>query len=113
MEKLPCVYLLAAGSHSTFYTGVTSDLVKRVWQHRTEAIKGFTAKYGIKRLVWFEMHDTMHAAITREKQIKRWARAWKYDLVNAANPTWRDLAEDFGFDPLPVQRQADPGSSPG
>jgi putative endonuclease len=55
----------------------------------------------------------MHAAITREKQIKRWARAWKYDLVNAVNPTWRDLAEDFGFDPLPGRRQADPGSSPG
>ena len=113
MDKQPCVYLLAAGSHSTFYTGVTSNLAGRVWQHRCGGIAGFTARYGIKRLVWFEMHETMHAAITREKQIKRWARAWKYDLVNAANPTWRDLAEDFGFEPLPMRRQADPGSSPG
>ena len=113
MEKHPTVYLLAAASHSTFYTGVTSDLIARLWQHRTEQTKGFTARYGIKRLVWFEVHDTMPTAITREKQIKRWARSWKYDLVNAANPNWRDLAEDFGFDPLQLGRQADPGSSPG
>ena len=113
MERLPCVYLLAKASHSTFYTGVTSDLLARIWQHRTEATKGFTARYGIKRLVWFEAHDTMEAAIRREKQIKRWARQWKYDLVNAVNPTWRDLAEDFGFAPLPIGRRADPGSSPG
>ena len=113
MERLPCVYLLAKASHSTFYTGVTSDLVARIWQHRTEAAKGFTARYGIKRLVWFEAHDTMEAAIRREKQIKRWARQWKYDLVNAVNPTWRDLAEDFGFALLPIGRKADPGSSPG
>lgn len=114
MEKVPCVYLLAAGSHSTFYTGVTSDLAGRIWQHRTGAIQGFTARYGIKRLVWFEVHETMDGAITREKHIKRWARAWKYDLVNAANPGWRDLAEDFGFEPLPLgRRPAYPGSSPG
>ena len=113
MEKHPTVYLLAAASHSTFYTGVTSDLMARLWRHRTEQTKGFTAKYGIKRLVWFEMHETMPTAITREKQIKRWARSWKYDLVNATNPNWRDLAEDFGFDPLQLGRQADPGSSPG
>ena len=113
MQRLPCVYLLAKASHSTFYTGVTSDLLARIWQHRTETTKGFTARYGIKRLVWFEAHDTMEAAIRREKQIKRWARQWKYDLVNAVNPTWRDLAEDFGFAPLPIGRRADPGSSPG
>ncbi len=113
MQRLPCVYLLAKASHSTFYTGVTIDLLARIWQHRTEATKGFTARYGIKRLVWFEAHDTMEAAIRREKQIKRWARQWKYDLVNAVNPTWRDLAEDFGFAPLPIGRRADPGSSPG
>ena len=89
MERQPCVYLLARASHSTFYTGVTSDLVGRVWQHRTEATKGFTARYGIKRLVWFELHETMESAIRREKQLKRWRRQWKYDLVNTANPTWR------------------------
>jgi putative endonuclease len=113
MEKVPCVYLLAAASHSTFYTGVTSDLAGRIWQHRTEELNGFTARYGIKRLVWFEIHHSMDSAIAREKRIKRWARAWKYDLVNAANPTGRDLAEDFGFEPLPLRRHADPGSSPG
>ena len=113
MERQPCVYLLARASHSTFYTGVTSDLIGRIWQHRTEATKGFTARYGIKRLVWFEVHETMESAILREKQIKRWRRQWKYDLVNADNPTWRDLAEDLGFDPLPLGRQADPGSRPG
>ena len=113
MERQPCVYLLARASHSTFYTGVTSDLVGRIWQHRTGATKGFTARYGIKRLVWFEVHETMESAIRREKQIKRWRRQWKYDLVNAANPTWRDLAEDFGFEPLPLGRQADPGARPG
>ena len=103
MERQPCVYLLARASHSTFYTGVTSDLIGRIWQHRTEATKGFTARYGIKRLVWFEVHKTMESAILREKQIKRWRRQWKYDLVNAGNPGWRDLAEDFGFEPLGLE----------
>ena len=113
MDRIPCVYLLAKASHSTFYTGVTSNLIGRIWEHRTETRKGFTARYGIKRLVWFEVHDAMESAIHREKQIKRWARAWKYDLVNAINPGWRDLSEDFGFEPLPLGRQAGPGSSPG
>jgi putative endonuclease len=111
MEREPCVYILAKASHATFYTGVTSDLLARIYQHREEALGGFTARYGSKRLVWFERHETMDTAIAREKQIKRWATQWKYDLINAMNPTWRDLAEDFGFEPL--QRQADPGSSPG
>lgn len=113
MQRQPCVYLLAKASHSTFYTGVTSDLLRRIWEHRTEATKGFTARYGIKRTVWLEMHTTMEAAILREKRIKRWHRQWKYDLVNTMNPTWRDLAEDFGFTPLGAESKADPGSSPG
>ncbi len=102
----PCVYILARASHSTLYTGVTSNLLGRVWQHREEVVRGFTQRYGIKRLVWFEVHETMESAILREKRIKRWPRAWKYDLINAANPTWRDLAEDFGFDRLPIAGQA-------
>ena len=102
MTREPCVYLLARSSHDTFYTGVTSNLVQRVWQHRTEAFDGYTAEYGIKRLVWFERHECMETAFRREKQIKRWLRHWKYDLVSAANPTWRDPAEDFGFPPLPL-----------
>lgn len=101
MPKEPCVYLLARSSHGTFYTGVTSNLIQRIHQHRTEAFDGYTADYGIKRLVWFERHETMDTAIHREKRIKRWRREWKYDLVNALNPTWRDLAEDLGFPPLP------------
>jgi putative endonuclease len=113
MERQPCVYILARASHSTFYTGVTSDLPGRTWQHRAGVVKGFTKRYGIKRLVWFEVHDTMESAIRREKQIKRWRRAWKYDLINNDNPTWRDLAEDFGFEPLELKGKAGPGSRPG
>jgi putative endonuclease len=84
------------------YTGVSSDLVSRIWQHREGSVRGFTQRYAIKRLVWFEAHETMDSAIQREKRIKRWPRAWKYDLIHQANPGWRDLAEDFGFPPLPL-----------
>lgn len=112
MERQPCVYILARASHSTLYTGVTSNLVGRISQHREEQAEGFTKRYGIKRLVWFEQHETMESAILREKRIKRWPRAWKYDLIHSVNPTWRDLAEDFGFPPLPIKK-ADPGSRPG
>jgi putative endonuclease len=103
MEKAPCVYILAKRSHSTLYTGVTSDLPGRVWQHREGLVRGFTKRYGIKRLVWFEPHETMDSAILREKRVKRWPRAWKYDLIHERNPSWRDLAEDFGFPPLPLK----------
>ena len=113
MERQPCVYILARASHSTLYTGVTSDLLGRIHQHRAGTIRGFTQRYGIKRLVWFEAHETMEQAIVREKRIKRWPRAWKYDLIHSINATWRDLAEDFGFDPLPIEVKAGPGSSPG
>jgi putative endonuclease len=99
----PCVYLLARASHSTLYTGVTSNLLGRIHQHREGLIRGFTKRYGIKRLVWFEVQETMDQAIIREKRIKRWPRQWKYDLVHRENPTWRDLAEDFGFPPLPLK----------
>jgi putative endonuclease len=112
MDKQPCVYMLAKASHSTLYTGVTSDLPARVYQHREGLVRGFTQRYGIKRLVWFEPHDTMDSAILREKRIKRWPRAWKYDLIHERNPTWRDLAEDFGF-PRLFEVKAGPGSRPG
>ena len=102
MERLPCVYLLARASHSTLYTGVTSNLIARVAQHREATFGGFTARWNIKRLVWFEAHHDMDSAIRREKAIKRWSRQWKYDLIAKGNPTWRDLAEDFGFEQLPV-----------
>jgi putative endonuclease len=104
MERVPCVYLLASGFHGTLYTGVTSDLVGRTWQHREEVTKGFTARYGVKRLVWFEVHDMMESAIKREKTIKRWQRQWKIELIERDNPTWRDLAEEFGFESLVKKR---------
>jgi putative endonuclease len=87
----PCVYILASKRNGTLYIGVTSDLVGRVWQHKTDAIAGFTSKHGIKVLVYFEMHDTMTAAILRETQMKKWNRAWKLRLIEQDNPTWHDL----------------------
>ena len=101
MDRQPCVYILARASHSTLYTGVTSNLLGRVNQHREGYVRGFTRRYGIKRLVWFEAHETMESAILREKRIKRWPREWKYDLIHSINPTWRDLAEELGFEQLP------------
>jgi putative endonuclease len=100
MDRQPCVYILATSFHGTLYTGVTSNLLQRIAQHRDGTADGFTRRYGIKRLVWFEQHESMESAILREKQIKRWLRTYKYDLIEAKNPTWRDLAEDWGFDPL-------------
>ena len=112
MERVPSVYLLASGFHGTLYTGVTSNLIGRLYQHREEQTPGFTSRYGVKRLVWFEVHETMETAIRREKSIKRWQRQWKIDLIVSENPTWRDLGEDFGFESL-IGRKVDPGSRPG
>jgi len=82
---------MASKRNGTLYVGVTSDLVGRVSQHRQDLIPGFARKYGCKILVWFEQHEEMHAAIYREKQIKRWLRKWKLELIEKDNPTWRDL----------------------
>ena len=105
------MYLLASSFHGTLYTGVTSNLLGRVWQHREEVTGGFTKRYDVKRLVWFEVHETMESAISREKSIKRWQRRWKVELIERQNPTWRDLAEDFGFDSL-IKNKVDSGSGP-
>lgn len=102
MERQPAVYILASVRNGTLYIGVTSNLMGRIVQHRDGLTGGFTKRYGVKRLVWFQMADTMDAAITREKQLKVWRRAWKIELIETGNPTWRDLAEDLGFDPLPL-----------
>ena len=112
MEKNPAVYMMASGFHGTIYTGVTSNLIQRIAQHREGTLGGFTAEYGCKRLVWFEMQGTMESAILREKQLKKWRREWKLALIEEANPTWRDVAEDFGFESL-IRKKVDPGSSPG
>ena len=98
--KQPTVYILASQRNGTLYTGVTSDLVKRVHEHRGNAVPGFTRDYGVKRLVWFEIHETIESGIVREKRIKKWNRAWKLELIEKSNPAWRDLALDLGFEPL-------------
>jgi putative endonuclease len=85
------VYLLASKPHGTLYVGSTTDLVRRVWEHKIKAVPGFTAKYGIDRLVWFEVHELLAAAAQRERQIKGWRRAWKITLIEADNPQWIDL----------------------
>ncbi|MDR2239871.1 MAG: GIY-YIG nuclease family protein [Zoogloeaceae bacterium] len=95
MNKQPCVYLLASGKNGTLYTGVTSNLIGRIWQHRTHAVEGFSKRYNITRLVWYELHPTMESAILREKRIKKWNRAWKVELINKENPSWRDLWPDI------------------
>ena len=91
----PVVYIVSKHRHGALYTGVTSDLARRVWEHRTGAVAGFTKRYGLKVLVWYEPHGTMEGAIRREKQIKAWKRDWKIRLIERMNPTWRDLYEDL------------------
>jgi len=93
--KLPAVYIMANRRNGALYTGVTSDLIGRVYQHRASAVPGFTARYGCKTLVWYERHDDMEAAITREKQIKAGSRQKKLRLIEALNPDWRDLYADL------------------
>ena len=85
------VYLLASRQHGTLYLGVTNDLVRRVHEHKTKAAPGFTARYGVDRLVWYEIYDEPILAITREKELKKWRRDWKIRLIEEQNPEWRDL----------------------
>ena len=93
--KQPCVYIMANRRRGTLYTGVTSNLPRRAFEHREGIIKGFTAKYGCKILVWYEVQETMLAAITREKQIKGGSREKKLALIEALNPEWRDLYDSL------------------
>lgn len=95
MEKLPCVYIVASQRNGTLYVGVTSDLIKRVWEHKNNLIEGFTKRYGIHILVWYERHETMESAIAREKAIKEWKRRWKLEIIERGNPEWRDLYSDL------------------
>jgi putative endonuclease len=91
----PCVYILASQRNGTLYTGVTSDPVRRVWEHREGLGAKFAKRYGVSRLVWFELHSTMDTAIQREKRIKTWNRAWKLRLIEETNPRWLDLFDDL------------------
>jgi putative endonuclease len=89
------VYIMASARNGTLYTGVTSTLWRRVQQHKLGVFEGFSKTYGCKTLVWYELHATMLEAIKREKQVKRWRRDWKLELIEADNPDWRDLAEGW------------------
>ncbi len=85
------VYILCSKQNGTLYTGVTSDLIKRVYQHKNNLVEGFSKKYNVHRLVWYEIHDSVESAIQREKQIKKWKRAWKIRLIEKKNTEWKDL----------------------
>ena len=91
MVFMPCVYIMASRRNGTLYTGVTSDLVKRIWQHKTDLVEGFTKRYQVHILVWFELHGAMESAIQREKTIKGWKRKWKLEMIEQKNPGWLDL----------------------
>ena len=95
MQKQPCVYLLASSRNGTLYVGVTSDLIKRVYQHRNNLVDGFTKRYNVHNLVWYEVHERMESAILREKQIKKWQRMAKIGLIEQHNPDWRDLWQEL------------------
>ncbi len=90
------VYMLASKTVGTLYTGMTSDLVRRIGEHKSGAIKGFTSRYNVKRLVWYEAHSDIENAIQREKQIKDWQRQWKIQLIEKTNPNWEDLYNRIG-----------------
>ena len=90
-DKQPCVYLLSSKPKGTLYLGVTSNLKKRVWEHKEDLVEGFTSKYRIHDLVWYELHDSMYQAISREKNLKNWERDWKISLIEQQNPRWLDL----------------------
>ena len=89
------VYILASRRNGTLYTGMTDNILQRVWKHRNDVFPGFTKQYGVKMLVWYEQHDTREAALRRERQIKKWNRAWKLELIEHMNPAWRDLYDDI------------------
>jgi len=93
--KQPCVYMLANRKHGVIYIGVSSNLIKRVWQHKNNVVKSFTQKYHVHDLVWHEVHQEMASAISREKKLKKWRRDWKIQLIEKTNPDWLDLYPDL------------------
>ncbi len=93
MSKRPAVYILASKRNGTLYIGVTSDLPKRAWEHKNDLVEGFTKRYRVHRLVYYELHENMESALSSEKQIKKWNRVWKLELIEKQNPNWRDLWE--------------------
>jgi putative endonuclease len=95
MIQQPTVYILTSKRNGTLYTGVTSDLAKRIWEHKNDLVDGFTKRYRVHNLVWYELHADMISAIEREKNIKEWKRSWKIELIENNNPDWRDLFDDI------------------
>ena len=91
MNRQPAVYIVTNKRNGTLYIGVISDLIKRIWEHQNHVVEGFTKRYNIHRLVWYELHTTMESAITREKRLKNWKRKWKLELIEKSNPNWLDL----------------------
>ena len=104
-ERQPCAYILASKPYGTLYIGVTSDLVSRMWQHRNGTLPGFSSRYAIHSLVRFELFGDMERAILREKQLKRWHRQWKINLIESENPQWVDLSVGLGLPPLDLSRR--------
>ena len=96
MSKQPAVYILSSKRNGTLYVGVTSDLAKRVWEHKNDVVEGFTKRYHVHCLVWYEVHERMESAIEREKCIKEWQRKWKLELIEGSNPDWQDLYHTIG-----------------
>ncbi len=95
MMKNPCVYILASKKNGTFYIGVTSDFAQRISQHKSGVVEGFVKKYNVNLLVYYEQHETMDVAIMREKQLKKWNRQWKMNLIERDNPQWLDLSDSL------------------
>ena len=93
MDRLPAVYILTNRRNGTLYIGVTSNLVKRIWEHKTDAVEGFSKRYSLHSLVWYEIHETMDSATKKEKGLKKWNRKWKIRLIESQNPNWNDLYE--------------------
>ena len=91
MNQQPAVYILSSKRNGTLYIGVTSNLVKRIWEHKNNVVEGFTKRYNVHQLVWYELHGSMESAITREKRLKNWKRKWKLELIEKSNPNWLDL----------------------
>jgi len=91
MDRQPAVYILANKRNGTLYVGVTSDLIKRIWEHKNNVVKGFTERYSVHQLIWYELHETMESAIRKEKMLKNWKRVWKLELIERNNPNWQDL----------------------
>jgi putative endonuclease len=94
-EKHYAVYILASRRNGTLYIGMTSRLPGRIWEHKSDVVPGFTKRYGVHQLVYFELHDTPYEALKRERRLKEWPRKWKLDLIESINPNWRDLYEEI------------------